>query len=132
MADYYSILKKTIASLPESNGAARRSVYSRARNAIVNQLKAYEPPLSPSEITAEQLRLEEAIRKVEAEAARESLGLQPSAPPAPATPAAPPVREPEPAPSVPAATTSQLLCLELFSILPLRIRFIHGGGCWRR
>ncbi|MBO6507435.1 MAG: hypothetical protein JJ979_02940 [Roseibium sp.] len=75
MADYYSILKKTIASLPESNGAARRSVYSRARNAIVNQLKAYEPPLSPSEITSEQLRLEEAIRKVEAEAARESLGL---------------------------------------------------------
>ena len=80
MADYYSILKKTIASLPESNGAARRSVYSRARNAIVNQLKAYEPPLSPSEITAEQLRLEEAIRKVEAEAARESLGLSPAAP----------------------------------------------------
>jgi len=78
MADYYSILKKTIASLPESNGSARRSVYSRARNAIVSQLKAYEPPLSPSEITAEQLRLEEAIRKVEAEAAREALGLGPS------------------------------------------------------
>lgn len=78
MADYYSILKKTIASLPESNGAARRSVYSRARNAIVSQLKAYEPPLTPSEITAEQLRLEEAIRKVEAEAAREALGLSPS------------------------------------------------------
>ncbi|WP_298819965.1 hypothetical protein [uncultured Roseibium sp.] len=78
MADYYSILKKTIASLPENNGAARRSVYSRARNAIVNQLKAYEPPLAPSEITAEQLRLEEAIRKVEAEAARESLGLSPT------------------------------------------------------
>ncbi|WP_346892104.1 hypothetical protein [uncultured Roseibium sp.] len=83
MADYYSILKKTIGSLPENNGAARRGVYSRARNAIVNQLKAYEPPLSPSEITAEQLRLEEAIRKVEAEAARESLGLTPlSKPPA--------------------------------------------------
>ncbi|MEM8704136.1 MAG: hypothetical protein AAGF82_20115 [Pseudomonadota bacterium] len=97
MADYYSILKKTIASLPESNGAARRSVYSRARNAIVNQLKAYEPPLSPSEITAEQLRLEEAIRKVEAEAARESLGLTPAA--VAATPAAPPpVETPENAP----------------------------------
>jgi len=82
MADYYSILKKTIGSLPENNGAARRSVYSRARNAIVNQLKAYEPPLTPSEITAEQLRLEEAIRKVEAEAARESLGLNPLSKPA--------------------------------------------------
>ncbi|GAB2184538.1 hypothetical protein [Roseibium sp. LAB1] len=105
MADYYSILKKTIASLPENNGAARRSVYSRARNAIVNQLKAYEPPLAPSEITAEQLRLEEAIRKVEAEAARESLGLSPTVPkveaPAPAPEvSAPPVTPP---PSEPAA-----------------------------
>ncbi|MCV0426276.1 MAG: hypothetical protein K5905_12440 [Roseibium sp.] len=99
MADYYSILKKTIASLPESNGAARRSVYSRARNAIVNQLKAYEPPLSPSEITAEQLRLEEAIRKVEAEAARESLGLSPAAPNVD-TPAQP-VEEPKAAESEP-------------------------------
>ncbi|MTI44950.1 hypothetical protein JM93_03557 [Roseibium hamelinense] len=79
MADYYSILKKTITALPENNGAARRGVYSRARTAIVNQLKAYEPPLSPSEITAEQLRLEEAIRKVEAEAARAALGLDPVA-----------------------------------------------------
>ncbi|TYC75803.1 hypothetical protein FMN63_05345 [Stappia sp. BW2] len=113
MADYYSILKKTIASLPENNGAARRSVYSRARNAIVNQLKAYEPPLAPSEITAEQLRLEESIRKVEAEAARESLGLNPTVPkvetPAPepevaAPPVTPPQVEPaaEAAPEVPA------------------------------
>jgi hypothetical protein len=105
MADYYSILKKTIASLPENNGAARRSVYSRARNAIVNQLKAYEPPLAPSEITAEQLRLEEAIRKVEAEAARESLGLGTAAPksepvaeaPQVASPVAPPQPDSEPA-----------------------------------
>lgn len=96
MADYYSILKKTIASLPESNGAARRSVYSRARNAIVNQLKAYEPPLSPSEITAEQLRLEEAIRKVEAEAARESLGLTPAS-----VAASPRVETPAPQPAAP-------------------------------
>ncbi|MEM5582934.1 hypothetical protein WNZ15_10770 [Roseibium sp. AS2] len=95
MADYYSILKKTIASLPENNGAARRSVYSRARNAIVNQLKAYEPPLAPSEITAEQLRLEEAIRKVEAEAARESLGLNtPAAKAAPPVPPSAPVSQP--------------------------------------
>ncbi|MBD8893740.1 hypothetical protein [Roseibium litorale] len=106
MADYYSILKRTISSLPENNGAARRSVYSRARNAIVNQLKAYEPPLSPSEITAEQLRLEEAIRKVEAEAARESLGLGQAAPKAaPAAAPAPqaPVRQEPQAPQAPAA-----------------------------
>lgn len=104
MADYYSILKKTIASLPENNGAARRSVYSRARNAIVNQLKAYEPPLSPSEITAEQLRLEEAIRKVEAEAARESLGLSAAARTAP--PVSPPVKTPDPAEGAQAPATA--------------------------
>ncbi|MXN65411.1 hypothetical protein GR183_10910 [Stappia sp. GBMRC 2046] len=75
MADYYSVLKKTVAALPENTGAARRNIYQRARTAIVGQLKAYDPPLSPSEITNEQLRLEEAIRKVEAEAARETLGL---------------------------------------------------------
>lgn len=96
MADYYSILKKTIASLPENNGSARRNVYSRARNAIVSQLKAYEPPLSPSEITAEQLRLEEAIRKVEAEAARETLMATRPAPAAPA-PMAPPAGNSAPA-----------------------------------
>jgi outer membrane biosynthesis protein TonB len=104
MADYYSILKKTIASLPENNGGARRSVYSRARNAIVSQLKAYEPPLSPSEITAEQLRLEEAIRKVEAEAARESLGLGPATKAPPVAPSPPAAAEsaPAPAPAAPA------------------------------
>lgn len=87
MADYYSVLKKTVAALPENNGASRRAIYQRARTAIVNQLKAYDPPLTPSEITNEQLRLEEAIRKVEAEAARETLGLnRPAAAQSPASP----------------------------------------------
>ncbi|WP_068087166.1 hypothetical protein [Polycladidibacter stylochi] len=75
MADYYSVLKKTIAGLQENTGSARRAVYQRARKAIAKQLKNYDPPLSPSQITEEQLRLEECIRKVEAEAARETLGL---------------------------------------------------------
>lgn len=102
MADYYSVLKKTVAALPENTGAARRAIYQRARTAIVNQLKAYDPPLAPSEITNEQLRLEEAIRKVEAEAARETLGLnRPPAPP-PASPAPPVAAEgPAAAPAAP-------------------------------
>lgn len=99
MADYYPVLKKTVAALPENTGAARREIYQRARKAIVAQLKAYDPPLSPSEITAEQLRLEESIRKVEAEAARETLGFsaaqQPVATPRPAAP--PPAATPQPA-----------------------------------
>ncbi|QGZ34822.1 hypothetical protein [Stappia indica] len=108
MADYYPVLKKTVAALPENTGAARREIYQRARKAIVAQLKAYDPPLSPSEITSEQLRLEESIRKVEAEAARETLGFsasqQPVATPRPTAPqpaAAP--KPPQPA-ARPAAT----------------------------
>ncbi|WP_425089584.1 hypothetical protein [Stappia sp.] len=103
MADYYPVLKKTVAALPENTGAARREIYQRARKAIVAQLKGYDPPLSPSEITAEQLRLEESIRKVEAEAARETLGYsQPSTSAAPAAPAKPPeAQRPEPKPPEP-------------------------------
>lgn len=108
MADYYPVLKKTVAALPENTGAARREIYQRARKAIVAQLKGYDPPLSPSEITAEQLRLEESIRKVEAEAARETLGYsQPSTPAAPAKPLEAQRTEPKPPePRAPAASVS--------------------------
>lgn len=114
MADYYPVLKKTVAALPENTGAARREIYQRARKAIVAQLKAYDPPLSPSEITAEQLRLEESIRKVEAEAARETLGFsasqQPVATPRPAAPqpaAAPKPPQPAARPAAPEAPAQQ-------------------------
>ncbi len=79
MADYYAILKKAISALPKNTGEARRAIYEKARRALVTQLQNYDPPLSPSEITAQRLTLEEAVRKVEAEAARESLGLSPLA-----------------------------------------------------
>ncbi|WP_321501585.1 hypothetical protein [Breoghania sp.] len=101
MADYHAVLKRAIDGLPDNTGAARRAVYQRARQAIVNQLKSYKPPLSPSDITAEQLRLEEAIRKVEADAARASLGLSPAP-----RPAMPPVRPCAPAPAPASAPAS--------------------------
>jgi hypothetical protein len=95
MADYHAILKRAISALPAPNGEARRAVYEKARTALVNQLKGFDPPLSPSEITQQRLQLEEAIRKVESEAAKGL--LKP-------TPAAPPVRPPEPiVPAEPAA-----------------------------
>ncbi|MEP3278462.1 MAG: hypothetical protein ABJN26_22445 [Stappiaceae bacterium] len=77
MAEYHAVLKRAISSLPDNSGAARRAVYQRARAALVNQLKSYDPPLSPSQVTAEQLQLEDAIRKVEAEAAREAFARPP-------------------------------------------------------
>ena len=70
MADYYAILKRAIGALPEPTGEARRAVYEKARTALVNQLKAFDPPLTASEITQQRLQLEDAIRKVEAEAAK--------------------------------------------------------------
>lgn len=81
MADYHAILKRAISSLPSANGEARRAVYEKARAALVNQLKAFDPPLTPSEITQQRLQLEEAIRKVESEAAKGLLKPTPAVPP---------------------------------------------------
>ncbi len=73
MADYHAVLRKAISGLETNSGEARRAIYEKARNALVNQLKAIDPPLSPSEITKQRLGLEEAIRKIEAEAASAAL-----------------------------------------------------------
>src|SRR5438270_12658891 len=70
MTDYYPLIGKAVAGLEKNTGEARRALYERARTALVNQLRNMNPPLTESEITRERLGLEEAIRKVEAEAAR--------------------------------------------------------------
>src|SRR5690349_15002343 len=72
MADYYPLINKAVAGLDKSTGEARRALYERARTALVTQLRGVTPALSESDITRERLALEEAIRKVEAEAARKS------------------------------------------------------------
>lgn len=68
MAEYYVVLKKAIAGLDPTAGDARRGVYDKARNALIGQLKAIEPPLTTAEISRQRLELEEAIRRVEREA----------------------------------------------------------------
>src|SRR3954470_18170354 len=71
MADYYPLVAKAIAGLEKNTGEGRRMLYERARTALVAQLRGMnDPPLTEAEITRERLSLEEAIRKVEAEAAR--------------------------------------------------------------
>lgn len=70
MADYHAILKRAIGALPEPTGEARRSVYEKARAALITQLKSFNPPLSAAEITQQRLQLEDSIRRVEAEAAK--------------------------------------------------------------
>jgi hypothetical protein len=70
MADYYPLISRAVAGLEKNTGEARRTLYERARTALVDQLRGATPSLSESDITRERLALEEAIRKVEAESAR--------------------------------------------------------------
>ena len=73
MADYYPLIARAVAGLdPNSTGESRRALYERARTALIAQLRGVQPALSEAEITRERLSLEEAVRKVEAEAAQRS------------------------------------------------------------
>src|SRR6476646_468641 len=102
MADYYPLVAKAVAGLEKNTGEGRRLLYERARSALVAQLRGMnDPPLTEAEITRERLALEEAIRKVAAEAARR--GRDAPRPEAPATPKAqaevPPAPSPKPTPA---------------------------------
>ena len=80
MADYYPLIARAVAGLdPSATGESRRALYERARSALIAQLRSVDPPLSESEITRERLALEEAVRKVEAEAAQRARGERPRA-----------------------------------------------------
>src|SRR5664279_1325737 len=70
MADYHPLIARAVNGLDKNTGELRRALYERARSALVNQLRGVEPVLDESDITRERLALEEAIRKVEAEAAK--------------------------------------------------------------
>ena len=71
MTDYYQLIARTVEELDRSTAQARHAVYQRARKAVA-QLRFNQPALSNADIAKECLVLEEAIRKVEAEAARKS------------------------------------------------------------
>src|SRR5262245_30058159 len=71
MADYYPLISRAVAALEKNNGENRRAIYERARTALLAQLRGVTPALEESAVTRERLALEESIRKVEAEAARQ-------------------------------------------------------------
>src|SRR5580704_18114688 len=118
MTNYQPLIARAIEGLGKSTGEARRALHERARSALVTQLRSVEPALSESEITRERLSLEEAIRKVEADAARRSRmearaeprfeprPLKPPSRPAPAAMPAP-APPPPPPPAPPAAEPPQ-------------------------
>jgi hypothetical protein len=72
MADYNPLIARAVGGLANNTAEARRTLYERARAALVAQLRGIDPPLSEAEITRERLALEDAIRKVEAEAVRKA------------------------------------------------------------
>lgn len=107
MADYYPLIARAVSGLDKSTGEARRALYERARTALVTQLRGVVPALSEADITRERLALEEAIRKVEADAARrprmeapraESTPSPRQVSPPPQRAAKPAVTEPVPSP----------------------------------
>lgn len=90
MAEYYAVLSKAVAGLDGNSADARRAVYDKARNALIGQLKAIDPPLPTAEISRQRLELEEAIRRVERETSTvpsgspvRVAGKRPERPPAP-------------------------------------------------
>src|SRR5512139_1964345 len=70
MADYQPLIARAVSGLTKNTGENRRALYDRARTALVNQLRSVEPPLDESDITRQRLALEEAIRKIEADASK--------------------------------------------------------------
>lgn len=68
LADYYPLIARAVAGLPQNTEPDRRALYERARNALAKQLRVQTPALSQSQFAQERQSLEEAIRKVETEA----------------------------------------------------------------
>jgi hypothetical protein len=109
MADYYPLIARAVAGLQKNTGDARRTLYERAREALVAQLRGVTPALDESDVTRERLALEEAIRKVEGESARQSTSRSDTAATRVKAPEFPrwdppepePQPEPEPAPRPP-------------------------------
>ncbi|MBU3890724.1 hypothetical protein [Methylosinus sp. KRF6] len=81
MADYYSLLARAVAALPDPAPQSRQAVYERARKALFNQLRSIQPPVAEDDIEAEGRALDEAIARIELEIVRD----QSAAAPLPAT-----------------------------------------------
>jgi len=88
MADYYSLLSRAVAALPQSTPQARQAVYERARKALFNQLRAIQPPVAEADIAAEGRSLDEAITRIELDSVARAAEQAATASQAPAAPVA--------------------------------------------
>ena len=67
---YHQLITRAVDELDSNTGEARRALYERARHALLAQLRSNKSVLVLADITRERRALEEAIGKVEADAAR--------------------------------------------------------------
>ncbi len=65
MADYYSVLKRTLSGFSNPKAQLRTKLYERARLTIKRQLEGRNPPLAKDALTAELDKLEKAISDIE-------------------------------------------------------------------
>jgi hypothetical protein len=99
MAEYYPLLAKAVASLPNSTLETRRAIYERARKALLAQLRAVQPPVPDDDIDKENQALDLAIARLESEFDAAKNAITESAPAAPAEPVAQPPAPPVGSPS---------------------------------
>jgi hypothetical protein len=62
---YIILLRPTASRLPSNTDEARHATYERARTALRETLRNYDPPLSETELANEDAALDAAITKVE-------------------------------------------------------------------
>jgi hypothetical protein len=74
MAEYYPLLAKAIAGLPEPSREARQALYERARGALLNQLRTLQPPVAEADILRETEALANAAARLESEFTAQSGG----------------------------------------------------------
>ena len=67
MADYYSILARAVSRLATNNAQTRQELYEHARAILIAQLRRKDPQISALGTMGEQVALETAILRVEAE-----------------------------------------------------------------
>ncbi len=104
MAEYYPLLERAVAALPDPTPEARRSIYDRARSALIGQLRSMRPPVPEPDILRESAALDEAVARVEARFTtppRAASLAGPAARPAATMPPPPGVPPARPAPAAP-------------------------------
>ncbi|HET7715123.1 MAG TPA: hypothetical protein VFK86_05810 [Bauldia sp.] len=65
MNDFYSVLRQTIIDRGLSSASAREEAYAQARQAMINRLWSYDPPLAEDEIDLRIGQFDTAVARIE-------------------------------------------------------------------